>query len=132
AKFGENLNNTTPTRLTLGEKWEGMALAPALDEAAPNDYFLFVGNDNDFLSSSCNVGGSAACAQAVDSDATIMVFRLTLPSYVDPQYLDSMITTGPRVLELSRSASLNISRSNIENIASQLNVNRRAGVAGGG
>src|SRR5262249_33260584 len=24
AKFGENLNNVTPNRLTLGEKWEGM------------------------------------------------------------------------------------------------------------
>jgi hypothetical protein len=39
------------TKLTLGEKWEGLSLVPALDPAAPNDYFLFVGNDNDFLTS---------------------------------------------------------------------------------
>lgn len=38
------------TKLTLGEKWEGMSLVPANDPSAPNDYFLFVANDNDFLS----------------------------------------------------------------------------------
>ena len=42
-KFGENLNNTAPTRFTLGEKWEGMALAPVLEEGAPQDFFLFIG-----------------------------------------------------------------------------------------
>ncbi len=39
------------TKETLGEKWEGMSLVPANDPAAPNDYFLFVANDNDFLTS---------------------------------------------------------------------------------
>jgi hypothetical protein len=37
--------------LTLSEKWEGLSLVPALDSARPNDYFLFVANDNDFLTS---------------------------------------------------------------------------------
>jgi hypothetical protein len=39
------------SKLTLGEKWEGLSLAPANDAARPNDYFLFVANDNDFLTS---------------------------------------------------------------------------------
>ena len=40
------------TKLTLGEKWEGLALVPALDPQAPDDYFLFVGYAYDFLVSS--------------------------------------------------------------------------------
>lgn len=39
------------SKLTMGEKWEGMALVSANDPANPNDYFLFVGNDNDFITS---------------------------------------------------------------------------------
>src|SRR5262245_15499701 len=35
-------------QLTFSEKWEGMSLVPALDPANPNDYFLFLANDNDF------------------------------------------------------------------------------------
>jgi hypothetical protein len=78
-KFGENLDNITPTRLTLGEKWEGMTLVSALDEKAPNDYFLFVGNDNDFLATNCKVDGQD-CSQAVNSDAHVLVYRLTVPT----------------------------------------------------
>jgi len=40
------------SKLVMGEKWEGMALVSVSDTNYPNDYFLFVGNDNDFLSSS--------------------------------------------------------------------------------
>ena len=45
-----------------------MALVPVLEESAPQDYFLLIGNDNDFLSSTCSVGGQN-CAQSVNSDA---------------------------------------------------------------
>lgn len=45
------------SQLTLGEKWEGMSLVPALDPARPHDYFLFVVNDNDFLTSAGNMRG---------------------------------------------------------------------------
>jgi hypothetical protein len=53
-KFNIQLD-TAPTQvsqLTLGEKWEGMSLVPANDPSHPDDYFLFVANDNDFLTSS--------------------------------------------------------------------------------
>ena len=129
-KFGENLTNTAPTRLTLGEKWEGMALAPVLDENAPNDYFLFVGNDNDFLSTTCRVGGQD-CSQAVNSDAHMLVYRLTLPTYVDAQNLDAMITTGPRVIEMAGQAAAGLSGRNSGGIADQIDSARRAGGAAG-
>ncbi len=45
------------SKLTLGEKWEGMSLVSANDSAHPDDYFLFVGNDNDFLTSAGQMVG---------------------------------------------------------------------------
>lgn len=53
AKFNVQYDTGTGqvSKLTMGEKWEGMSLVPANDPTAPNDYFLFVGNDNDFLTS---------------------------------------------------------------------------------
>lgn len=48
---------TQVSPLTLSEKWEGMALVPANDPAHPHDYFLFVANDNDFLTSTGMIQG---------------------------------------------------------------------------
>jgi hypothetical protein len=48
ARFNFDLDTSTPDSLLLSEKWEGLALVPALDPERPNDYFLFVANDNDF------------------------------------------------------------------------------------
>ena len=45
------------SQLTLSEKWEGMALVPANDPLHPNDYFLFIANDNDFLTSAGTIKG---------------------------------------------------------------------------
>ncbi len=51
-----NINTTfsanNVNKLSLSEKWEGMSLVSALDPLAPNDYFLFLGNDNDFVTGS--------------------------------------------------------------------------------
>lgn len=125
-KFGENINNVTPTRLTLGEKWEGLALAPVLEESAPQDFFLFVGNDNDFLSSSCRVGGQD-CAQAVDSDTHVLIYRLTLPTYVDPEYLAAMDEMAPASLVLTGQSAISLAQTNAANIASHLNARHYAG-----
>lgn len=53
SRFNINLDTGIDpvTKLTLGEKWEGMSLVSANDPANPFDYFLFVANDNDFLTS---------------------------------------------------------------------------------
>ncbi|MFO0690069.1 MAG: esterase-like activity of phytase family protein [Myxococcota bacterium] len=45
------------SKLTLGEKWEGMSLVPANDPVHPYDHFLFVANDNDFLTSAGTMVG---------------------------------------------------------------------------
>ncbi len=79
------------TKLTLSEKWEGMTLAPANDSNNPNDYFLFIGNDNDFLTSAGQIRGP---------DGTIVSFNgfsgypaTRIPAPVDTAYNenDSMI-----------------------------------------
>jgi hypothetical protein len=48
-RFNFNLNSgASADELTFSEKWEGLSLVPALDPSHPDDYFLFVANDNDF------------------------------------------------------------------------------------
>src|SRR6516165_6227778 len=78
-KFG--LHNGEPNdRSNLSEKWEGMALAPALDPANPNDYFLFVTNDNDFITQNgYQAGAPYKDASGLEVDTMILVYRITLP-----------------------------------------------------
>ena len=77
AKFGLH-NGPTDDDNNLAEKWEALALAPALDPAAPDDYFLFVGNDNDFLTTQGFQDGGAYDG-GVNNDSMVLVYRLTLP-----------------------------------------------------
>jgi hypothetical protein len=78
-KFG--LHNGEPNdRNNLSEKWEGMALVPALDPANPRDFFLFVVNDNDFLTQNgFQVGAAYKDPSGVDVDTMLLVYRVTLP-----------------------------------------------------
>jgi hypothetical protein len=55
--FGMNIDNAAANDLTLSDKWEAMALVPALDPAAPNDAFPFIGNDSDFLTTKGKMHG---------------------------------------------------------------------------
>jgi hypothetical protein len=75
------LHNGEPNdRNNLSEKWEGMALAPALDPANPNDYFLFVTNDNDFITQNGYQAGTPyKDASGLEVDTMILVYRITLP-----------------------------------------------------
>lgn len=90
AKFGMDLKVTPSTPYTLPEKLEAMALAPALDPKAPNDFFLLVGNDNDFETAQGRVAGIDFDASLKnekgsgtgDNENIILVYRLTLPGYV--------------------------------------------------
>jgi hypothetical protein len=76
-KFG--LHNGAPNdRTNLSEKWEGMGLIPAMDPANPNDYFLLVVNDNDFLTTDGLQVGAAYKAE-VDNDTVMLAYRITLP-----------------------------------------------------
>ena len=77
AKFG--LHNGAPNdRTNLSEKWEGMGLVPALDPANPNDFFLMVVNDNDFLTTNGFQVGAPFKAE-VDNDTLMLAYRITLP-----------------------------------------------------
>jgi hypothetical protein len=78
-KFG--LHNGEPNdRNDLYEKWEGMALVPALDAANPRDFFLFVSNDNDFITQNGYQAGAAyKDPSGADVDTMILVYRVALP-----------------------------------------------------
>jgi hypothetical protein len=57
-----------------------MALVPALDPATPRDFFLFITNDNDFITQNgFQVGAPYKDASGVDVDTMLLVFRITLP-----------------------------------------------------
>ena len=78
-KFG--LRNGEPNdRNNLSEKWEGMALVPALDPASPRDFFLLITNDNDFITQNgYQVGAPYKDASGADVDTMLFVYRITLP-----------------------------------------------------
>ena len=84
-RFG--LHNGAPADSNdLYEKWESMAVVPVGDKQAPNDYFLFVGSDNDFITQDGHmVGQSYIDASGYNVDTLVLVYRVTLPTYVAPE-----------------------------------------------
>ena len=76
AKFGLT-NGPLDSTNNLSDKWESLALAPALDPAAPDDFFLLIGNDNDF-STTDGLQGGVAYRAALSTDTMVLVYRLTL------------------------------------------------------
>jgi len=79
-----NLHNGAPAdKNDLYEKWESIAIAPAMDYKNPNDYFLFVASDNDFITQDGHmVGKPYADASGANVDSMVLVYRVTLPGYV--------------------------------------------------
>lgn len=79
ARFG--LHNGAPNdKNNLSEKWEAMSIASVMDASAPDDYFLFVANDNDFLTQDgYQVGAAYKAEDGADVDTMFQVFRVTLP-----------------------------------------------------
>ncbi|WP_407159679.1 esterase-like activity of phytase family protein [Bradyrhizobium sp. STM 3557] len=84
-RFG--LHNGAPSDSNdLYEKWESMAVVPVGDPRAPHDYFLFVGSDNDFITQDGHMVGQAyADASGANVDTLVLVYRVTLPTYVRPK-----------------------------------------------
>ena len=78
ARFGLGIDADVTGRAQLSEKWEAMDLLPALDPARPDDWFLLVGNDNDFIAKHCVMDGQN-CDSPIDNDNRILVYRLSLP-----------------------------------------------------
>jgi hypothetical protein len=85
-RLGMNLDMLPSTPTTLSEKQEAMGLVPALDPKAPDDYFLLIGNDNDFEAKDGLVDGvhfdaSLSGAHGTgNNDNVVLVYRLTLPA----------------------------------------------------
>jgi hypothetical protein len=80
AQFGLNLNTAPGDINTLSEKWEALALVSALDPSAPNEYFLFIGNDNDFLTGTgryLDANGALQSYNAgLENDTMVLAFRV--------------------------------------------------------
>ncbi len=129
-RFGMNLNTNPATQTTLSEKFEALGLVPVLSERAPNDYFLLVGNDNDFLTRQGVINGGTYDA-GINNDSVILAYRLTLPTYVDPLSLAVMRATAPTVLQGLGSATLGFAASSTRGVQDHLSALRRAaGTAG--
>ena len=76
ARFGLRNGGVDDANM-LSEKWEGLALVSALDPLAPNDYFLFIANDNDFATTrGFQVGG--AYDAGVDIDTMFLAYRVSV------------------------------------------------------
>ncbi|MCW1912130.1 esterase-like activity of phytase family protein [Luteolibacter sp. GHJ8] len=87
AKFGFNTNTNPANSNTINEKMEGMALAPDLSTPQPNDFFLFVANDNDFQSSDVKMVdatgalvsyGDGRLNAGITNDAVFYAWRITI------------------------------------------------------
>jgi hypothetical protein len=79
-QFGLNLNTAPGDSNSLSEKWEALGLVPVNDPLAPNDYFLFVGNDNDFLTSTGKYLDASGTLQSYDAglenDTMVLAYRV--------------------------------------------------------
>lgn len=85
ARFGLANGNIAGLN-NLSEKWEGLALLPALDPNAPNDWFLFIANDNDFATTDGFQAGAAYNA-GIDIDSMFLAYRLTITPVPEPASL---------------------------------------------
>ncbi|AWB21568.1 autotransporter domain-containing protein [Methylobacterium currus] len=131
-RFGMNLTTNPASQTTLPEKIEAMGLVPVLSERAPNDYFLLVGNDNDFLTRQGAINGQPYDA-GINNDNILLAYRLTLPTYVDPLSLAVMKATAPTVLQGLGAGAVGVAASATRSMQDHLSALRRsAGLASQG
>lgn len=76
-------NGTQAGFENLSEKWEGLVLLPALDPDRPDDYFLFIANDNDFATTDGFHAG-AAYNDGKDLDTMFLAYRVTISAVPEP------------------------------------------------
>jgi len=138
-RFGLNTNVGLAINATsISEKWEAMGLLPVLDESAPQDFFLFVGNDNDFFTTNGQINGGISNGSTTittydsgfTNDSMFLVYRLTLPTYVDPLYLQALLQTAPVAMELGRTTAETLGSEGQTDTFNQLNAARRAAITG--
>jgi uncharacterized repeat protein (TIGR01451 family) len=102
-KFGLNLSAAPGDPNTLCEKWEALSLVSVNDPAAPDDYFLFLGNDNDFLSATGKRMDAAGAIQPYDAglenDTVVLAYRVRLTSLPDVRIYNGPTAAAPFVAE---------------------------------
>lgn len=98
ARFGL-VNGVMPGLDNLSEKWEGLALLSALDPDRPNDYFLFVANDNDFATTNGFHAGSAY-NDGKDIDTMFLVYRVTIAPVPEPESV-ALVLAGLAVVAVA-------------------------------
>jgi len=78
AKFGLNLNTAPGDTNTISEKWEALGLVPVGDGSG--EYFLFVGNDNDFQTGTGEYLDANGVLQSYDAglenDTMVLAYRV--------------------------------------------------------
>jgi len=103
AQFGLNLNTAPGDVNTLSEKWEGLSLVSAQDPSAPGDYFLFIGNDNDFLSATGKYMDASGNLQSynagLENDTMILAWRVQI---VPEPSTYALVCLGTLVVAISR------------------------------
>jgi hypothetical protein len=82
ARFGL-VNGVVSGLDNLSEKWEGLVLLSALDPDRPDDYFLFVANDNDFATTDGFQAG-AAYSDPKNLDTMFLAYRVTISAVPEP------------------------------------------------
>lgn len=104
AKFGLNLNTAPGDINTISEKWEALALVSAQDPANPNDYFLFVGNDNDFMTASGKYMDATGTLQSynagLENETTVLAYRVRIPG-------PEIVVEQPSATEVADGSSTN-------------------------
>lgn len=139
-RFGMSLltgAGTNPT--TISEKWEAMGLLPTLEEDKPQDVFLFVGNDNDFQTTNGQINDGmtngtttlTSYNSGFVNDNMFMVYRLTLPTYVDPLFYQAMMTGGPIVAGALQDSGAALGGAGGSAVNAQADSARRGGGANG-
>lgn len=137
-RFGMNLNTAPSSATSLSEKQEAMGLVPVLTDAAPQDFFLLIGNDNDFQAANGFINGTAYNASLSGAGGTgvndnvILVYRLTLPTYVDPLALAAMRAGAPTVLTTARTIASELGTAATGPAMDRLGSLRRLGDGGFG
>ncbi|MGE0715535.1 MAG: autotransporter domain-containing protein [Alphaproteobacteria bacterium] len=134
ARLGMNTNTNPASAATMSEKWEALGIAPVLRENKPQDYFLFVGNDNDFLTRSGQMAGGLVDANGnpvgtaydagLENDNVVLVYQLTLPTYVNPVYYEAMVRQAPALQTSFVDTTKRVARFNEASIFAQQSQSR--------
>lgn len=110
ARFGLN-NSANQDANTLSEKWEGLALLPMNDAAAPDDFLLLAMNDNDFKAPVVYHNGIPVGTNDVPVDTMMLAYRVSLPTFAaaaPPNQPPHVTLLGPTNATLSAPASFTL------------------------